>query len=78
MKNSYPKTELSGEVHGEVGDLDQAPLLSPQDVADHLQSSLRHVRREIASGALPVIRLSSRMIRITPRALARYIAERQS
>jgi excisionase family DNA binding protein len=78
MNKSDPKIELPGDAQNDGDQLDQTPLLSPQDVADHLQSSLRHVRREIASGALPVVRLGSRMLRITPKALARYIAERQS
>jgi excisionase family DNA binding protein len=39
-------------------------LLTPRDVADRLRLSLRAVRRLIASGELPVLRLG-RAVRVT-------------
>jgi excisionase family DNA binding protein len=49
-------------------------LLTVPEVADSLQVSIRTIRREIASGRLSVIRIS-RLIRISPAALAAYMTE---
>lgn len=48
-------------------------LLTVDDVAEHIGSSTRHVRRLIDRGQLPVVRLG-KLIRITPEDLARLIA----
>jgi excisionase family DNA binding protein len=53
------------------------PLLSPRDVADHLQVSLRTVRRLIKSKKITILRIGA-AIRITPAALEAYLTEAAS
>ena len=48
-------------------------LLTIADVAEHIVSSTRHVRRLIARGELPVHRIG-RLVRISPDDLARLVA----
>jgi excisionase family DNA binding protein len=52
-------------------------LLSPRDVADQLQVSLRTVRRLIKSGKIKILRIRG-SIRITPAALDAYLTEAAS
>ncbi len=53
--------------------LPAAPLLPAAEVADRLGVSLRHVRRLIAGGRLPVHRLS-RAVRISEPDLQRFLS----
>ena len=48
-------------------------LLTADDVAEHIGSSTRHVRRLIERGELPIIRIG-KLVRITPDDLARLVA----
>jgi excisionase family DNA binding protein len=48
-------------------------LFTINEVARHLGSSTRHVRRLIERGELPVHRLG-RLVRVSPDDLARYLA----
>ena len=52
-------------------------LLTLQDTADILNSSMKTLRRRIEEGQLPVIR-DGRILRVHPRDLERYIASRRS
>jgi excisionase family DNA binding protein len=52
-------------------------LLSPRDVAERLQVSLRTVRRLIKSEKIKVLRIGA-SIRITPAALEAYLTEAAS
>ena len=49
-------------------------LLSISEVATRLDVSTRSVRRFIDRGELAVVRLSERLVRITPTALADFLA----
>jgi excisionase family DNA binding protein len=51
-----------------------APLLTPLEVAEILNVSLRSVRRLIADGRLPAKRIG-RLVRIRPEALVAIIGE---
>jgi excisionase family DNA binding protein len=51
-----------------------APLLTPKEVADRLQVSIRTVRRLITSGQLKALHIG-RLLRITPAALEAYVTE---
>lgn len=51
------------------------PLLTLPEVAQHLALSLRAVQALRASGALPVVTFG-RAVRVSPEALARFVAER--
>lgn len=53
------------------------PLLTVKDVSVALRVSRSTIRRAIAAGAFPVVRLG-RSVRVTPDALAAYIAARTS
>ena len=55
-----------------------APLLSLHQVADRLHVSVRYVRTLRQSGALPVVRLSPRCLRVRPEDLDRLIEERMA
>jgi len=48
------------------------PLLTVDDTAALLQVSQRHVRRLIASGELPVVRIG-KAVRLLPQAVRRFI-----
>lgn len=48
------------------------PLMTAEDVAEQCQTSLRTVRRWIATGQLPVIRLG-RAVRVRPEALKVFL-----
>ena len=52
-------------------------LLTLQDTADILNSSMKTLRRRIEEGQLPVIR-DGRMLRVHPADLERYISARRS
>ena len=54
-----------------------SPLLSPRDVADQLQVSLRTVRRLIKAEKIKILRIRG-SIRITPAALDAYLTEAAS
>ena len=54
---------------------ERRPLLTIADVAEHIVSSTRHVRRLIERGELPIIRIG-KLVRITPDDLARLVAAR--
>ncbi len=58
---------------------DAAPprLLTLQDAADILNTSMKTLRRRIDAGELPVIR-DERIVRVHPADLARYISARRS
>jgi len=51
------------------------PLLTAERVADHLQLSIRSVRRLIAAGELPSVKIG-RLIRVMPAALDAFLAKR--
>jgi helix-turn-helix protein len=53
-------------------------LLTLQQVADRLNVSVRHVRSLRQSGALKVQPISSRCVRVTPKDLAEFLAERRA
>lgn len=54
------------------------PLLTPEEVAEILKTSVKTVHRRIKSGALPVIQ-DGRVVRVHPADLRLYIAaHRQS
>jgi excisionase family DNA binding protein len=59
-----------------------APLpsdfLTLQEVATRLNVSIRYVRGLRQSGALPVVPLSSRAIRVRPEDLDQFVAERMA
>ena len=55
----------------------EAPLLTLGEVARRLGVSPRSLSRLIASGELPVVRLSARVVRIAPSDLASYIEARR-
>ena len=52
-------------------------LLTIPDVARRLALSIRSVRTLIALGKLPVVRVSTRAVRITESDLAAFVAERR-
>ena len=52
-------------------------LLTLQDTADILNSSMKTLRRRIEDGQLPVIR-DGRIVRVHPADLERYISARRS
>ncbi len=54
-----------------------AQLLTLQQSADILNTSLKTLRRRIDAGELPVIR-DGRIVRVHPRDLERYISARRS
>jgi excisionase family DNA binding protein len=54
-----------------------AQLLTLQQSADILNTSLKTLRRRIGAGDLPVIR-DGRMLRVHPADLERYISARRS
>jgi len=49
-------------------------LFTPENIAEHLQVSLRTVRRLIDSGKIRTLRVG-RLVRITPAALEAYMTE---
>ncbi len=53
------------------------PLLTLDQTADVLNTSVKTVRRRIEAGDLPVVR-DGRMLRVIPEDLRRYIAQRRS
>jgi excisionase family DNA binding protein len=53
------------------------PLLTLGEVARRLGISPRSLARLIAAGELPVVRLSARVVRISPADLAAYIESRR-
>lgn len=53
----------------------RTPLLTAAEVARRLNTSLRSVRRMIADGRLPVVRLG-RMVRVRPEALEALIGDK--
>lgn len=55
--------------------LDDEQLLTAEDIARTTRSSIRSVRRWIASGELEAIRLG-RLVRITPTALRKFLRSR--
>jgi excisionase family DNA binding protein len=55
----------------------EAPLLTLGKVARRLGISPRSLSRLIASGELPVVRLSARVVRLSPSDLAAYIESRR-
>jgi excisionase family DNA binding protein len=55
-----------------------APLLTLHQVADRLHVSVRYVRTLRQSGALPVVRLSPRCLRVRPEDLDRLVEERMA
>lgn len=61
------------ERHTERGNpmIEQRPLLTVEQVAELLTCSVRHVRRELASGRLAGMRVG-RLVRVDPVELARY------
>ena len=55
-----------------------AVLLTARQVAESLSVSVRTIRAHIASGALPVVRLSARSVRIHPDDLDEFIEKRRT
>ena len=55
----------------------EAPLLTLGEVARRLGISPRSLARLIAAGELPVVRLSARVVRISPADLDTYIESRR-
>lgn len=53
-------------------------LLTLQEAADHLNVSIGYVRQRRQSGALPVVRLSPKCLRVRPEDLERFIQERMA
>ena len=53
-------------------------LLTLRQVAKRINSTIRYVRQVRQSGALPVIRLSPRRLRVRPEDLERFIEERRA
>ena len=51
------------------------PLLRLKDVATRLQVSIRTVQGWVASGRLPVLRISRRALRVTEEALAAFLEQ---
>lgn len=66
----------SSVTRGSIGTADQAAdtLLTKRQVAQTLNTSVRTVERRVASGALPAIRSSARVIRFDPADVAAYVA----
>ena len=55
-----------------------AVLLTAKTAAERLTVSMRTLRAYIASGALPVVRLSARSVRIHPDDLDEFIEKRRT
>lgn len=53
-------------------------FLTLQEVADLLNVSIRYVRQLRQSGALPIVRLSPKCLRVRPEDLERFIGERMA
>lgn len=53
-------------------------FLTLQEVADLLSVSIRYVRQLRQSGALPIVRLSPKCLRVRPEDLERFIQDRMA
>jgi excisionase family DNA binding protein len=54
-----------------------ARLLTAREAADRLAVSLRTLRTIISEGALPVVRVGTRGLRVHPEDLDRFVEERR-
>jgi excisionase family DNA binding protein len=61
-----------------IAEVNAMATLTVKQVADQLQISLRTARELTRSGAIEVVRVGPRLLRVTPEALAEYLRSNQS